>query len=158
MREARNQEAPDGLNIPFPSTPEAWVSPEAASPAPATPYTPRTIQWADEAGAPLTESTTTPRWIHPDDATSPSPPPPNPEPEGAAAEARQDEEGFEAAQAAVEAKARRDAWRAEYNERLKREHQDKMKGGAGARPGQGGAGIDVGIAVAMADDAQVTLC
>jgi len=172
MREEWDQDEPE-----LPSTPEGWVSPEAS-----TPHTPRTLMWADEAGAPLTESKTTPRWIHPDDAASPSPspvktqlqPPIEPfqafqeealeealEEDVGVGEERLNEESFAVAQAQAEAKARRDAWRTEYNQRLEREHRAKVAAAGGGRLEEsGGEGasfdVDVEIAKEMAEEAQVS--
>lgn len=81
--------------------------------------TPRNIQWADEQGAPLSVSKETPRWIHPLDASSVSPP--------ENCEVDQAEEVHRTVNAdqtaAQEVQARRDAWRAEYNQRLQRDRK-----------------------------------
>ena len=136
-------------------TAEDWISPDKSPlrltevKTTGTPFTPRSIQWADETGAPLSESTTTPRWIHPDDAMSPSPVPEHAAAQSAAAE-EAEELAFTQAQAAKEAQRRRDAWRAEYNQRLQQEHRAKEEA-----VGSKGDEVKVDMAVAMVDDAQV---
>jgi len=80
---------------------------------------PRNIQWADEQGAPLSVSKETPRWIHPLDASSVSPPENRDEDHVQAEDCKGDAEQA----AAQEAQARRDAWRAEYTQRLQRDRK-----------------------------------